>query len=289
MGAATVALVLCVAYLVFPKSMFLAGACAILLLLWVYASSGMTLRQKIAIATWEPQSDSRLLARARCDATEAIAFIDELRRSTNEHITITHLVGSAVAIAMAQEPCLCGRIVWGRFKPWQSVDVGFLVNVSSTNLAFHTIRDAHSKSPLDIATELNEGSNMLRKGQDKDFNFLLKLASIVPTFILRPCLQAIGFLSCGVGLEIPFLGVKKCFMGNCIVTNVGSFGIDEAFAPFPPFSYVPVLVLVGALYCSIIFFSSNQRSHQKVCHSSGGRGSGETNGHHYSDNRPPVH
>jgi pyruvate dehydrogenase E2 component (dihydrolipoamide acetyltransferase) len=31
------------------------------------------------------------------------------------------------------------------------------------------------------------------------------------------------------------------------VTNVGSFGLDEGYAPFTPFARVPVLVLVGAV------------------------------------------
>lgn len=43
------------------------------------------------------------------------------------------------------------------------------------------------------------------------------------------------------------LGLKERPFGSCMITNVGMFGVEEAFAPFTPFARVPLLILVGSL------------------------------------------
>jgi hypothetical protein len=35
--------------------------------------------------------------------------------------------------------------------------------------------------------------------------------------------------------------------GSAMVTSVGMMGLDNAFAPFPPFAHVPILVLISAI------------------------------------------
>lgn len=49
--------------------------------------------------------------------------------------------------------------------------------------------------------------------------------------LLSSVMQLQGLLSVGFGLDIPKLGIRKCIMGSCIITNVGAFGIEEAVNP----------------------------------------------------------
>ena len=64
---------------------------------------------------------------------DALAFIAEKREQTGQRITITHLVGKAVAQALEKEPTLNGRITFGRFVPHDTVDVTYLVSLDGGN------------------------------------------------------------------------------------------------------------------------------------------------------------
>ena len=66
----------------------------------------------------------------------------------------------------------------------------------------------------------------------------------LPTFLLRPIVHFVGWLGCCLGLSVPALGVKPYPFGSCIVTSVGSMGMDTAFAPHTPWAHVPLLVMV---------------------------------------------
>ena len=61
-------------------------------------------------------------------------------------------------------------------------------------------------------------------------------------------LHSIGWLAAVLGVSCPPLGVEAFPFGTCCVTSVGMFGVQEAYAPFTPFTHVPVLVLVGEVH-----------------------------------------
>ncbi len=67
-------------------------------------SHGNTLRRKLAIASWSSPSEGNIYGKLTVDATEALAYLDHLRETTGEKVTVTHLVGKAVAEALAAEP-----------------------------------------------------------------------------------------------------------------------------------------------------------------------------------------
>jgi pyruvate/2-oxoglutarate dehydrogenase complex dihydrolipoamide acyltransferase (E2) component len=47
-----------------------------------------------------------------------------------------------------------------------------------------------------------------------------------------------------LNLHLPTLGMPRDPFGTAVITNVGRFGIDTAFAPFVPLGRCPMLVLL---------------------------------------------
>ncbi len=43
------------------------------------------------------------------------------------------------------------------------------------------------------------------------------------------------------------MGVPKDSFGSIMLTNVGSLGLDEAFAPLVPYSRIPILIAAGSV------------------------------------------
>eukprot|EP01105_Mastigella_eilhardi_P004684 TRINITY_DN16272_c0_g1_i1.p1 TRINITY_DN16272_c0_g1~~TRINITY_DN16272_c0_g1_i1.p1 ORF type:complete len:323 (-),score=65.19 TRINITY_DN16272_c0_g1_i1:23-991(-) len=256
---------LLVAYGTLPRAVFWATAVAYFACAWRVCASGMSRRQKVAIATWLPQQDSHTLSSATVDLTHVLPFIHQYRDSTGTHLTITHMLGKAVAVALRRCPGLCGRIVCGRFVPREDVDVCFLVDVNTQNLGYCTVRNTDKQSLNNICATLEGGSHRVRSGNEADFSAFMFLADVLPTFLLRPVLQLAGFLSVELGIECASLHIRRNFMGSCIISNVGQYGVDEAFVPFPPFAGVPLLLIVGAIKKTPVVSESGEIVARDTC------------------------
>ena len=208
----------------------------------------MRTRKKLAIATWDAPSEPNIYGKLTVDATEALEYLNFVRQKTGEKITITHLVGKAVGLALKDAPDLNGRISLGKYIPHDTVDVAFLVALEEgKDLAKAKIANIDQKSVIDIAKELREMAGKLHRGEDQEFEKSKGPLKTLPTWALRPVLKATGFLTGELGLSVKALGLEAFPFGSCIITNVGMFGLDEGFVPFTPFARVPVYVLVGAI------------------------------------------
>ncbi len=205
-------------------------------------------RRKLVIATWSAPREGNIYGKLTVDMTEALAYIAHLRERTGRKITVTHLVGVAVARAMAACPGLNGYLRLGRYHQHDTVDLAFLVAIEGgSDLGKALVKDTASMSPMDIADSLKRQAERLRTGKDDDFNKSKGLLRALPTWLIRPLLWLTGWLSGALGANIPALGVTAFPFGSCIITNVGVFGLDEGWAPPTPFARVPVYVLTGAV------------------------------------------
>lgn len=208
----------------------------------------MSTRRKLAIATWSSPREGNIYGKLTVDATEALAYLDHVRRTTGEKVTITHLVGKACGEALRQSPSLNGYLRLGEYIPHRTVDIAYLVALEEgANLAKAKVCNVDTKSVADVARELRELARRLHEGRDEQFKKSQGPVGLLPTWVLRPVLGITGLLTSSFGVSIPALGLEAFPFGSCIVTSVGMFGLDEGFAPPTPFARVPVYVLVGAL------------------------------------------
>lgn len=208
----------------------------------------MSTRRKLAISTWGPPREGNIYGKLTVDATELVRYIDHAREITGEKITITHMVGRAVALALAKAPSLNGRILMGTYLPHPWVNITYLVALEDgADLAKAKVDNADQKTVVDIARELRQLAERLRQGKDEEFEKSKGILRLLPTWLIRPVLWFTGWLTSSLGISAPALGLSAYPFGSCIVTSVGMFGLDEGYAPHTPFARVPVLVLVGAL------------------------------------------
>lgn len=208
----------------------------------------MTARRKLAIATWDNPREGNIYGKLTVDVTNAQAYLDHVRNTTGEKVTITHLVGKAVGLALSRAPDLNGTIRFGRFVPHSTIDIAFLVTLEDgKNLAKVKVDEMDKKSLVDVSRLLREASERLRTGKDEGFKKSMGPIKMLPTWIIRPLLKITGFLASSMGWSIPALGVERFPFGGAIITSVGMLGLDEGFAPPTPFARVPVYVLIGAI------------------------------------------
>jgi pyruvate dehydrogenase E2 component (dihydrolipoamide acetyltransferase) len=206
----------------------------------------MTLRRKLAIATWDAPREGNIYGKLVLDARPALEYIERRRAETGVKLTLTHIATRALSLALRDASGLNGYISRGRFLKHETVDLSVIVAINGgENLSAVKLERADEMSISEIAETLNERVNRVRVGDDESFKQNMMVAKRTPWFLLKPLLKFVGWLSTTLGWSIPAFGVRAFPFGAGILTNVGVFGVDEAYVPPTPFAGVPLYLLLG--------------------------------------------
>jgi len=198
--------------------------------------------RKMAAAMWRSPSDPSIYGSMDIDATAALAFLAE----QPEKLTITHLVARAVAVALREQPELNAKVrFWGRLEQRATIDVFVTVATEGNrDLSGARIDRADEKSLVELAMAIAERTGRIRKGQDASYKKSRSAFKQMPWWLARPATQLSDFLVNELHVDLGKHGMPSDPFGSAIVTSVGMFGIDSAFAPFVPLARCPMLILV---------------------------------------------
>jgi pyruvate/2-oxoglutarate dehydrogenase complex dihydrolipoamide acyltransferase (E2) component len=201
----------------------------------------------MAASMWRHPRDPTIYGAMDFDITSALALVEQWRARTGLKISVMHLVCHAVAQAFAQHPHLNAKVrLWGKLERRRSVDL--FVSVATEqgkDLSGARIDGADRLSVSDFVGAVDRLAGGIRSGQDKDFERSRGLFHRIPWWALRPLLWLIDLATNELHLHLPSLGMPRDAFGTAMITNVGMFGIDLAFAPFLPIGRCPLLVLIS--------------------------------------------
>lgn len=65
--------------------------------------------------------------------------------------------------------------------------------------------------------------------------------------MIEPVLYTTGYIAQNLRISMKPFGMKAHEFGTAIITNVGTLGVKDGYAPFPPFAHVPIVVCVGMI------------------------------------------
>ena len=218
--------------------------------------------RKLALETWSMPSSPAAYGVLDLDCEAALAWCARAREASGEKVTLTHVVGKAAAAAIASAPETNGFASLGRLMLRETVDVFFQVSFfdgegtgargeretrRDANLAGAKVARADQKSVVDLARELRERSQAIReRGPDATVRATKMMASFPGP--LRSWAARFGaFLSFDMGWNLGRVGIPYDPFGSCMVTNVGVFGIEMAWAPLIPYARTPLCITLGAI------------------------------------------
>lgn len=204
--------------------------------------------RKLAGSTWGRPMDPQFFGDLELDAGPLLSYIEEARHAAGVHVTLTHLIGRAVAHGLAEVPELRCRLAHGREYDRESVDVFFIVTTGSgQELTGVKVSGADRKSAVEIAGELNQRCAAIDAGQDPELGRGKALLTRLPSGLLRPALRLGAWLTSDLNLDLRRLGMPRQAFGGAMITSVGMWGVGHAYSPLAHYYRVPVLVLVGAV------------------------------------------
>jgi pyruvate dehydrogenase E2 component (dihydrolipoamide acetyltransferase) len=202
--------------------------------------------RRVASAIWRQPNDPQIYGDFEIDASALAAFIEETRRATGVRVTVTHVVGKAIAHGLGQNPDLNTRLHRGRFTPRESVDIFFVASVAGGNdVSGVKVREADRKSVVEIAEELAGRVERIRSGGDAEVGGSEGLVDRLPLWLLRPVLRLVTWLTADRNADLRWLGLPRQAFGSAMVTSVGMFGVQKAYAPLAPLYRIPILALVS--------------------------------------------
>ncbi|HWJ81815.1 MAG TPA: 2-oxo acid dehydrogenase subunit E2 [Nocardioides sp.] len=195
----------------------------------------------LASAAWSAPSDPQFYGDLEVEATALLRFQERVRESSGTPVTVTDLVGRAVAHALGAVPELDRPSRVGPDE--RSTDVFFIVAHEGALSGFK-LRDVGHKSVVEVARELTHEVGRVRHGEG-ELDRATKTLTALPGPLLRVALRVGSWLATDVGVDIPALGVTRRPFGDAMVSSVGMWGVTHAYSPLAAYYRVPILVLAG--------------------------------------------
>jgi pyruvate/2-oxoglutarate dehydrogenase complex dihydrolipoamide acyltransferase (E2) component len=202
--------------------------------------------RQIAAGMWSHPDDPTIHGSMDLDVTTTLDFISRFRATTGVHLTLTHVVARAVALAFAAHPeCNAKVRYWGRLEQRRSVDVFVSVSTGGgKDLGGVRIDGADRLDLAGLARAVDGRVKQVRSGDDPAYQKSRKAFASMPWWLARPAVRLTDLLCNELHLDLPEQGMPRDPFGTAVITNVGSFGIDTAFAPFVPLGRCPMLLLI---------------------------------------------
>ena len=197
-------------------------------------------RRRIAAASWRAPSSGLIHGFLDIDVTAA----EEWWRPQPK-VSATHVVGCAIAQAVAACPDARGRVVGGRILTRDTVDVAFVVDREGRDLTSTCVRDADTLSPIALAAALGGRARDVRGGRDRELGKASHVAAVFPSGFRRAFLWASGVWTAGLGWPLSPFGLEPHPFGSVLVSSVGMLGLDTGLAPILPYARHAGTAVVG--------------------------------------------
>lgn len=216
--------------------------------------------RKVAASTWRASDDPSIYGWMDVDVSALLDYVARLRASTGVRVTVTHVVGKAVAMAFADCPESNALVSWGRLLRRPTVDVFFSVAVGDgKGLAGAKVTAADGRSLVDIAHALTGDVERIRGRKDTPLQKSQQGLRRLPAPLLGPLMRAVSAISYDLGVDLSSVGVPFDIFGTVVVTNVGVLGIEQGFAPLIPTGRAAALITVGKIRDKVIAVDGEPR------------------------------
>lgn len=208
--------------------------------------------RKIAIGTWKTAYDPSVYGALLLPMDQALKYRDEFRDKTGRRLTLSHMMARAVAGVLEEMPDANAILRWNRIYLRETIGVFFQValkdkDTGEIDLSGATVKEANTKSLLEVYDDFAATVAKVRGGKDKELEGTRSTMKKIPFALLNKVINAIGFASYTLNLDLRFLGIPQDPFGSVMVTNVGSLGLEEAYVPLVPYSRVPLLLAMGSV------------------------------------------
>ena len=214
------------------------------------ASKYNSVRRKIQISTWSDPVRPTIMGYFQVNVSNTLNYLHQVSKSSNETITMTHLVTKATAMVLSEHPEAIGKIAFGNYISSTSVDATMLVSLDEgTDLYSIRLSDIPNKPLSTLATEVKEKSQSLREGElRQQYKKSTQAFEKIPTCVVAVLMEVLGFVVSVLGIPLPMFHLQKNHFGSFIVSSAGRLGGKVCYPPLVPVSRCPLIVYISSIF-----------------------------------------
>lgn len=188
-------------------------------------------RRKVQIATWDDIGDPTCFGQIELRTEKIDKFLENWNSKNDLKLSYLHIALRALGEGFGTNGRLNGKLVFGSFVKSDSVDLCLILNLKNEKFEYVTVEGCNKLSINKIAEQIEAKKKILekQKGLQKFENwYFLKY---LPTYLLELILSTISFCSYTLGINIPFLGIKKNHYGFGLIMDVSPYNIENVYFP----------------------------------------------------------
>lgn len=203
--------------------------------------------RKVASTIYRRPGDSKIFGSVEMDITELEEYIAQ-KRKTGIKATLTHIFILATARALRSEvPELNTYIHRGNVKLRESVDVMVSVLLKESQMGSVLIKDADKLTLSELIKVMNEEVKQARQGQENKTMKMKDKLALLPWPFRGWLYRMLKTITFDWGVSIPALGLSANSFGSCVVSNIGSVGLDMGYPALFPSSNVSFVLIMGGV------------------------------------------
>lgn len=213
--------------------------------------------RKLAIGSWRTTADPSVYGSLTLRMERTLEYLAAFRAATGRHLTVTHMMGKAIAAVFTAMPDANAILRGNRLYLRKRTSVFFQVGspdpvTGEIDLSGMVLRDPADKSLVEIVDECAARIAKVKERRDRELEGTRSLLGRLPASLVGPVLRATSFLSYDLNLDLRRLGIPRDAFGSVMITNIGSIGLEEAYVPLISYSKTPMLLAVGAIEDSAV-------------------------------------
>ncbi len=201
--------------------------------------------QAMAAHMWSPPKEPHIFGAVDVEMTRTLDYMERYSKKHGVKITVTHLCIAAVARLLKSHPEANMKCQGAKFYQRENIDIFVLVSIpGGKDLAGVMLRDCDELSLADIADRLRGDAGKVKGGKDKTYGKSRNMFERYPAWLTGIILKFADFYINRLNGDLSGFGMPRDPFGSALVTSVGMFGVEEAWAPFVPFGRAPILLLI---------------------------------------------
>lgn len=213
--------------------------------------------RRIAIGTWRRSGDPSVYGALTVEVDAMLAYIERFRAHTGLRLTLSHVMAKVMGEVYRAMPDANAVLRFGRIYLRRDVAVFFQVAMEDPatgeiDLSGVVVRDPAAQDLAEIVQTFERSTRQVRAGRDAEKESTRQLMRRLPGWLVGPVLDVVAMGLYTFNLDLRWLGLPRDAFGAALITNVGSLGLDEAYAPLVPYSRAPLVISLGAVQRTLL-------------------------------------
>lgn len=210
--------------------------------------------RKIAVGMWGRPNEPTILGTISPRADRMLDYLEEVEEASGVKITPTAFFAKVLANFFERYPNLNVIVIRNRVMRRKNIDIFCQVAIPSegdnadADLSGFKIANCDELDLVDVARYIQDRAGEVREDDDEEMGESRSLMGRIPDVMMPLVVRAVEILTYLVPIDLSALGIRSDPFGSVMLSSIGSFDVDNAFAPLVPSSRSPLVVLPGAIH-----------------------------------------